>query len=139
MSLERRERAMRHRVKRHRINRPKDHRLALLRNQARELIEHGSIVTTTAKAKALKVFFDKLMSKAVKAASTDDKIKSMNLRRQINRHLNDRRLTNKFVDEIATKYVGRNGGYTRIVRIGYRRGDGAEISLVQLVENEKSE
>ncbi len=130
---------MRHRMKRHRINRPKDHRVALLRNQARELIEHGSIVTTIAKAKALKVFFDKLMSKAVKAAETDDKIRSMNLRRQINRHLNDRRLTNKFVDEIASKYVGRKGGYTRIIRIGYRRGDGAEMALIQLVESEKEE
>ncbi len=130
---------MRHRVKRHRINRPKDHRTALLRNQARELIEHGSIVTTISKAKALKVFFDKLMSKAVKAASADDKIKSMNLRRQINRHLNDKRLTNKFVDEIASRYVGRSGGYTRIVRIGYRRGDGAEMAIVQLVSSETSE
>ncbi len=130
---------MRHRVKRHRINRPKDHRVALLRNQARELIERGSIVTTIAKAKALKVFFDKLMSKAVKAASTDDKLRSMNLRRQINRHLHDRKLTNKFVDEIATKYVGRNGGFTRIVRIGYRRGDGAELALIQLVESSSNE
>ncbi len=128
---------MRHRVKRHRINRPKDHRIALLRNQARELIEHGSIMTTVSKAKALKVFFDKLMSKAVKAASTDDKIRSMNLRRQINRHLGDRRLTNKFVDEIASKHVDRKGGYVRIIRVGYRRGDGAEMALVQLVEAEE--
>ncbi len=128
---------MRHRVKRHRINRPKDHRIALLRNQARELIEHGSIMTTVSKAKALKVFFDKLMSKAVKAASTDDKIRSMNLRRQINRHLGDRKLTNKFVDEIASKHTDRRGGYVRIIRIGYRRGDGAEMALVQIVEAEE--
>jgi len=124
---------VRHRVKRHRIGRPKSHRVALLRNQARELIEHGSIVTTISKAKALKVFFDKLMYKAVQAASTEDKIKSMNLRRQINRYLGDRRLTNKFVDEIASKHTDRKGGYTRIVRIGYRRGDGAEVALVQIV------
>jgi large subunit ribosomal protein L17 len=130
---------MRHRVKRHRISRPKDHRMALLRNQARELVEHGSIVTTVSKAKALKVFFDKLMSKAVKAAETDDKIKSVNLRRQINRYLNDRRLTNKFVDEIASRFSGRKGGYTRIIRIGYRRGDGAEMALIQLAESEKEE
>ena len=128
---------MRHRVKRHRINRPKDHRMALLRNQARELVEHGSIMTTISKAKALKVFFDKLMSKAVKAASTDDKIRSMNLRRQINRYLGDRRLTNKFVDEIASKHTDRKGGYVRIIRVGYRRGDGAEMALVQIVESEE--
>ncbi len=128
---------MRHRVKRHRINRPKDHRIALLRNQARELIEHGSIMTTVSKAKALKVFFDKLMSKAVKAASTDDKIRSMNLRRQINRYIGDRRLTNKFVDEIASKHTDRKGGYVRIIRVGYRRGDGAEMALVQIVEAEE--
>ncbi len=128
---------MRHRVKRHRINRPKDHRIALLRNQAKELIEHGSIVTTVAKAKALRIFFEKLMSKAIKATTAEDRIRSMNLRRQINRHLNDRRLTNKFVDEIAPKYVNRKGGYVRIVRIGYRRGDGAEMALIQLVESGK--
>ena len=132
---------MRHRVKRHRINRPKDHRTALLRNQAREIIEHGSIVTTVSKAKALKVFFDKLMSKAVEAATTDDRIRSVNLRRQINRHLNDRRLTNKLVEEIAKKYTDRRSGFVRIVRIGPRRGDGAEMALIQLVklEGEESE
>ncbi len=128
---------MRHRVKRHRINRPKDHRTALLRNQSKELIEHGSIITTVSKAKALKVFFEKLMSKAVKAASTDDRLKSVNLRRQINRHLNNRRLTNKLVDEIAVKYKDRRGGYVRILRMGPRRGDGAEMALVQMVETEE--
>ncbi len=128
---------MRHRVKRHRINRPKDHRVSLLRNQSRELIEHGSIITTVSKAKALKVFFEKLMTKAVQAVTIDDHIRSMNLRRQINRHINDRRLTNKLVDEIAVKYKDRRGGYVRIMRMGPRRGDGAEMALIQLVETEQ--
>lgn len=125
---------MRHRVKRHRLGRYGSHRKSLLRNLSREIVEHGAIVTTTAKAKALKIFIDKLMAKAVEAATTDDRAKNVHLRRQINEVLGDRRLTNKLVDEIAKRYVGRKSGFVRVLRLGYRRGDAAEMSLVQLVE-----
>ncbi|HBU00578.1 MAG: 50S ribosomal protein L17 [Thermotoga petrophila] len=130
---------MRHRVKRHRLGRYGSHRKSLLRNLSREIVEHGSIVTTTAKAKALKIFMDKLVSKAIEAATTDDRAKSVHLRRQINAVLGDRRLTNKLVDEIAKNYIGRRGGYVRVLRIGFRRGDAAEMSLVQLVEASSQE
>lgn len=125
---------MRHRVKRHRLGRYGSHRKSLLRNLSREIVEHGAVVTTTAKAKAVKIFMDKLMAKAVEAVTTDDRAKSVHLRRQINAVLGDRRLTNKLVDEIAKRYVGRKSGFVRVLRLGYRRGDAAEMSLVQLVE-----
>jgi len=121
-------------VKRHRLGRYGSHRKSLLRNLSREIVEHGAVVTTTAKAKAVKIFMDKLMAKAVEAVTTDDRAKSVHLRRQINAVLGDRRLTNKLVDEIAKRYVGRKSGFVRVLRLGYRRGDAAEMSLVQLVE-----
>lgn len=130
---------MRHRMKRHKLGRYGSHRRSLLRNLSREIVEHGSIVTTTAKAKALKTFMDKLVSKAIEAATTEDRARSVHLRRQINAVLGDRRLTNKLVDEIAKNYVGRRGGYVRVLRIGFRRGDAAEMSLVQLVEASSQE
>jgi len=125
---------MRHRVKRHRIGRYGSHRRATLRNLSREIIEHGSIITTTPKAKAVQIFFEKLVSKAIKAKKTDSKERSVALRREIFKAIGDRRLVNKLVDEIAPKYLERPGGYTAIYKVGQRRGDGAEMSLIKLVE-----
>lgn len=130
---------MRHRVAKNKLSRYGSHRRALLRNLAKELFDHGSIVTTVAKAKALRSFAEKLIAKAIKAATVQDRTKSVALRRVINRELNDRKLTNRLVEEIAKKYVGRNGGYVRILRLGFRRGDAAEMALVQLVESGSEE
>jgi large subunit ribosomal protein L17 len=110
------------------------HSRALIKNQLRELVEHRSVVTTLTKAKVVKRFFDKLMAKAVKAANSKDKSESVALRRQINWHLCDRKLTNKLVDEIAKNLSDKSSGFSRIVRIGQRRGDGAEMVLLQIVE-----
>ncbi|MCS7174532.1 50S ribosomal protein L17 [Pseudothermotoga sp.] len=125
---------MRHRMVKNKIGSYGSHSRALIRNQLREIVEHRSIVTTITKAKVVKRFFDKLMAKAVKAAKTTDKNESIALRRQINWYLCDRRLTNKLVDEIAKNLVDKNSGFSRIVRIGQRRGDGAEMVLLQVVE-----
>ena len=128
---------MRHRVrslmKRRKLNRPHSHRLALFRNLAREVFEHGSIMTTTAKAKAVKPFIERILTKAKEAHFTENKERSIALRRQIYKHFNDRKLVKKICDEIAPKFENRNGGYLRIVKIGPRRGDAAEMSLLQLV------
>ncbi|MGB9789894.1 50S ribosomal protein L17 [Thermotoga caldifontis] len=128
---------MRHRMVKTKIGSYGSHSRALIKNQLRELVEHRSIVTTVSKAKVVKRFFDKLMTKAVKAAKSNDKAESVALRRQINWYLCDRRLTNKLVDEIAKDLVDRNSGFCRIVRIGQRRGDGAEMVLLQIVEKSK--
>jgi len=130
---------VRHRVAKSKLSRYKSHRKALLRNLAKELFDHGSIITTVAKAKALRSFAEKLIAKAIKAATVQDRTKSVALRRVINRELNDRKLTNRLVEEIAKKYVGKNGGYVRVLRLGFRRGDAAEMALVQLVESGSEE
>ncbi|ONN27259.1 50S ribosomal protein L17 [Thermosipho affectus] len=127
---------MRHRMKKHRIGRYGSHRRSLLRNLSREIIEHGSIITTTKKAKAAQEFFEKLMTKAIKAKKADKKEREVALRREIFKALGDRKLVNKLVDEIAPKYLDRPGGYTAIYKIGPRRGDGAEMSLIKLVIEE---
>ncbi|WGS65342.1 50S ribosomal protein L17 [Marinitoga aeolica] len=133
---------MRHRVKINKLSRYASHRKALLKNLAREVFEHGSIITTTAKAKAVKPMVEKILTKAIEAKETDNKDRSVALRRQINRYFNDKRFTNKIVDEVAKVFIdaNRKSGYTRILKIGFRRGDAAELSLLQLVENiEKKE
>ncbi|MEN3042668.1 MAG: 50S ribosomal protein L17 [Fervidobacterium sp.] len=127
---------MRHRMKRNKLNRYGSHRLSLMRNLAKELIQHGTIMTTTVKAKVGKEYIEKLVTKAVKAykIKNENKAESVALRRQIFAELGDRKLVNKLVDEIAPKYAEKNGGYTRVIKVGARRGDGAELSVLQLVD-----
>ncbi|HAA85275.1 MAG TPA: 50S ribosomal protein L17 [Kosmotogaceae bacterium] len=142
---------MRHRVKKGSLNRPHSHRVSLMKNLARELFEHGTIVTTTTKAKAVRPFVETIITRAKKAAVISSEIdkrdpndteivllksKNLSLRREINRNFNDRRLVRKICDEIAVKYIERNGGYTRIVRLGQRRGDATELAILQLVDRE---
>ncbi|MEA2066492.1 MAG: L17 family ribosomal protein [Thermotogota bacterium] len=145
---------MRHRVKKKKLNRPHDQRLALKRSLAREIFEHETIITTTSKAKIVKPFVESLLTKAKKAASyaqqiaekgdpnspelADLKAKNVSLRREINRHFNSRKLVKRICDEIGTRYLDRNGGYTRIVKLGKRRGDATELSILQLVKPEES-
>ncbi|TYB92337.1 MAG: 50S ribosomal protein L17 [Kosmotoga sp.] len=143
---------MRHRVKKKKLNRPHDQRLALKRSLAREIFEHETVITTTSKAKAVKPFVESLLTKAKKAAIyaqqiaekgdpnsaelADLKAKNIALRKEINRHFNNRKLVKRICDEIGTRYVDRNGGYTRIVKLGKRRGDATELSILQLVKPE---
>lgn len=126
---------MRHRVKRNRLNRYGSHRRALLRNLAKEIVDHKSIMTTTVKAKVGKEFVEKLITKAIKAyrMKNENNAESVALRRQIFAELGSRKLVNKLVDEIAPQLVGKNGGYLRVIKVGQRRGDGAEMSVLQLV------
>ncbi|HCI29099.1 MAG TPA: 50S ribosomal protein L17 [Fervidobacterium sp.] len=127
---------MRHRMKRTKLNRYGTHRDSLMRNLAKEIIDHGTIMTTTVKAKVGKQYVEKLITKAVKAQKIKEtnKAESVAIRRQIFAELGDRKLVNKLVDEIAPKYLERNGGYMRVIKVGARRGDGAEMSVLQLVE-----
>jgi len=123
-----------------------------MRNLARELFEHGTIVTTVTRAKELRPFVESIITKAKKASllsteisskgpdSTETQaLKSRNvaLRREINRNFNDRKLVRKICEEVAVKYRERNGGYTRIVKLGMRRGDASEMAVLQLIDNEE--
>lgn len=119
---------MRHRVKLHTLSRPSDERNALIQSLVRELFLHGTITTTTKKAKAASPFAERLITHAL--------AKDLSARRYVNAFLNDEKLTNKVVDEIAPKFIGRKGGYTRIIKMKKRLGDDAEMAIFQLLKEE---
>jgi ribosomal protein L17 len=111
---------MRHRDKRVKLGREREHRRALLRNLAREMVEHGYITTTSVKAKAAKAVVEKLLHLA--------KEDTLHNRRWAFRILADRKYVNKLFKEVAPKVKG-----VRFVRIGFRRGDAAEISRLEFI------
>ncbi len=107
------------------LGRRTDHRKAMLRNQVTSLLEHGRIETTVIKAKETKRMTDKMITLAKRG--------DVHARRQVLAYLYNEDVVNKLFDEIAPNYEDRNGGYTRIMRIGPRRGDGAELAIIELV------
>ena len=128
---------MRHRVAHRKLGRVTEHRLSLLRNQAQALLRHERISTTVAKAKELRPFVERLITVAKRGlADGTDTIRAVNARRMVRRDLADREVAAKLFDTIAPRFSSRPGGYTRLVRIGYRRGDAAEIAQVELIGSE---
>ncbi len=117
---------MRHRKKKRILDRPADQRVALLRSLARALIERERIETTLAKAKEVRRVVEKLVTTA--------KEDTVHARRQVRKFLNDRNLVYKLFHDIAPRYRDRPGGYTRIIRLGPRRGDAAEMAILEFVE-----
>ncbi|HLR35627.1 MAG TPA: 50S ribosomal protein L17 [Tissierellales bacterium] len=107
------------------LGRRTDHRKAMLRNQVTSLLEHGKIETTVTKAKETKRMTDKMITLAKRG--------DVHARRQVLAYLYNEDVVKKLFDEIAPNYEDRNGGYTRIMRIGPRRGDGAELAIIELV------
>ena len=118
---------MRHRVKGKKLNRHIHHRRALTKNQLSALISHGRITTTETKAKALQSDIDRLVTKAKKG--------TVHHRRQIDKLLNRRPLTNKLVDDLAKKMGRRTSGFTRIIKLGTRQGDNASMARIEFVDN----
>lgn len=116
---------MRHRKDNRKLGRTVSHRKALLSNLASALFEHKHVKTTTAKAKEVQRFADRLMTFAKRGSLAD--------RRQVLRLIRDRHIVKSLFEEIAPQYKDRNGGYTRVIKLGQRRGDGAELALVELV------
>jgi large subunit ribosomal protein L17 len=116
---------MRHRKKVKKLGRTASHRRATLRNMATALINHHQIKTTLGKAKAARSYVEKLI--------TTGKKDSVHARRQAFKLLQNRTLVKKLFDEIAPTFSDRNGGYTRVVKLGRRTGDGAEMAVLQLV------
>jgi large subunit ribosomal protein L17 len=128
---------MRHRVAHRKLGRVTEHRLSLLRNQAQALLRHERISTTVAKAKELRPFVERLITVAKRGiADGDDTIRAVNARRMVRRDLADRAVAAKLFDTIAPRFAGRPGGYTRLLRIGFRRGDAAEMAQVELIGSE---
>ena len=128
---------MRHRVSHRKLGRVTEHRIALLRNQAEALIRHERIETTIPKAKELRPFVERLITIAKRGiAGGETNGKSLHARRLVLRDIQDRDVVGKLFDTIAPRFETRPGGYTRILRLGYRRGDSAEVAQIELVGSE---
>ena len=128
---------MRHRVSHRKLGRVTEHRIAMLRNQATDLIRHERIETTIPKAKELRPFVERLITLAKRGlAGGEANGKSLHARRLVLKDIQDRDVVGKLFDTIAPRFEGRPGGYTRILRVGYRRGDSAEIAQIELVGSE---
>lgn len=121
---------MRHRVQKSQMNRDKDHRKALLRNMCTSFIEQGKMETTLAKAKYVKPFIEKTVTKAKKGT---DFTNIKNIRAIVTTSKAEKML----FAEIAPKYAQRNGGYTRIIKLGFRDGDNAEMARLEWVDDAK--
>jgi large subunit ribosomal protein L17 len=121
---------MRHRVGYRKLGRITPHRIALLRNLATALFERERIQTTLAKAKELRPFAEKLITLAKREDGR------LHARRLVLRDIKDQVIVKKLFDSLGARYATRPGGYTRILRLGPRRGDGAEMAIVELLGSE---
>ena len=108
------------------LGRTSDHRRAMLRAMVTYLLENGKIETTVTRAKEVRSMTEKMIT----TAKTND----LHSKRQVLAYVTKEDVVKKLFDEIAPKYQNRNGGYTRIVRIGPRRGDAAEMAVISLVD-----
>lgn len=116
---------MRHRSKGRQLSRTSSHRRALLNNMATSLFQHGGIVTTEAKAKELRPFAEKLITLARRG--------DLHARRLAERKIKDREVLARLFNEIGPRFAGRPGGYTRILKLGHRPGDGADQARIELL------
>ena len=107
------------------LGRPSDHRKAMLRGMVTFLLENGKIETTVTRAKEVRAQAEKMI--------TLGKANTLHTKRQVFSYITKEAVAKKLFDEIAPKYAERNGGYTRIYRIGPRRGDAAEMAIIELV------
>jgi len=117
---------MRHRKKGRKLSRSASHRRATLRNMATSLFRHERIETTTAKAKELRPYAERLITLAKRG--------DLHARRLARTKIEDREVLGKLFDDIGPRFSERPGGYTRILKLGNRRGDAAEMSLIELVD-----
>jgi large subunit ribosomal protein L17 len=116
---------MRHRAKGRQLSRTSSHRRALLNNMATSLFEHGRVITTEAKAKELRPFAEKLITLARRG--------DLHARRLVERKIKDRETLSRLFSEIGPRFAARPGGYTRILKLGHRQGDGADIARIELL------
>jgi large subunit ribosomal protein L17 len=127
---------MRHRVAGRRLNRSKGHRTALRRTLVTELFRHERIRTTEAKARAIRSQAEKLITMAKRGLVAEETApeRGVHARRLAAGRLNDPEIVKKLFNEIAPRYAARPGGYTRIVKLGPRKGDAAPMAVIELVE-----
>ncbi|MBB3860752.1 ribosomal protein L17 [Novosphingobium hassiacum] len=121
---------MRHKMGQRKLGRTSAHRLAMLRNMAAALIKHEQITTTTPKARELRPYLEKLITLGKKGGLSNRRLAHARL-------LDDAQLT-KLFSVLAERYADRNGGYTRIIKAGYRASDAAPIAVIELVDRDVS-
>jgi large subunit ribosomal protein L17 len=128
---------MRHRVAYRKLGRVTEHRIAMLRNQTMDLIRHERIETTVARAKELRPFVERIISVAKRSLKAEEgSARAVTARRVVAQDIADKAIVKKLFSTIAPRYVDRPGGYTRLLRLGYRRGDAAELAEVELLGSE---
>ena len=120
---------MKHRIVGRRLDRTTEHRTAMFRNMVTSLLRHERIRTTTPKAKELKRFAEKVITLARKGTA--------HARRQAHVEIRDVEVLNKLFETLGPRFASRPGGYTRLVRVGRRAGDNAELAVIELVERTK--
>ncbi len=121
---------MRHKMGQRKLNRTGSHRIAMLRNMAASLIKHEQITTGVAKAKELRPYIEKLITLAKKGGLSNRRLAQSRL-------MDDAQLA-KLFDVLATRYADRNGGYTRIIKAGYRASDASPMAIIELVDRDVS-
>lgn len=117
---------MRHQVLTHKLSRPTDHRMAMLRNLVTDLIKYEKLNTTLARAKETSRMAEKII--------TLGKNDNLHSRRSVLKLISDKNVVAKLFKELGTRYSTRNGGYTRVYKLGSRVGDGAEMAYIELVK-----
>lgn len=117
---------MRHRQKGRKLGRTKSHRNLMLRNLVTSLFSNESVRTTEAKAKEARRLAERMVSYAKRG--------DLHARRQVLRHINDQDIVRKLFDSIAPRFEGREGGYTRIIKLTRRHGDGAPVAILELTQ-----
>lgn len=128
---------MRHRNAHRKLGRISAHRTALLRNQAEALLAHEKIETTVPKAKELRPYVERLITIAKRGVKANDpKGASLSARRLVMRDVLNETVVTKLFDELAPRFADRPGGYTRILKLGARRGDAAEVAQIELIGSE---
>ena len=120
--------SMRHRNAHRKLSRNTSHRRALLRNLVTDFLDHGRLMTTLPKAKEVRPLAEKMI--------TLGKRDSLHARRQAQAYLLREAIVKKVFDTIAPRFAGRNGGYSRIIKLGNRQGDGADLAIIELLGSE---
>jgi large subunit ribosomal protein L17 len=116
---------MRHRAKGKQLSRTASHKKAMLANMATSLFRHDRVVTTQAKAKELRPYAERLITLARRG--------DLHARRLVERRIKDKDVTHRLFVEIGKRFAARPGGYTRIIKLGHRSGDGADVARIELV------
>jgi len=125
---------MRHRKSGRKLGRTASHRKATLSALSTAVLRHKKIMTTVAKAKETRMVVEKIITRAKNAVAEGSVVKGVAARREVYRFIKDREVIKELFTEIAVKVANRPGGYTRVVKLGQRHGDGAEVAILELVD-----